>query len=276
MQKNQLSLQGFKTVAACSQLQPFIDNFWSIKRTASFLDTSHLLHSDCASGMIFNFSDQIAINDIALKNAGYICTAFIKSQQLKLTGNINALGIRFKPAATKLFTNLHAKDTKELITTDINSTLTSQLYEQLARSSSFVQQVRFLELFFLNIISQHTNNLNSPDQTLSHRLLKVIDAHYGHITLSELSENTGLHSKKIERIFSQYIGINFRQSCQITKAKYAMNTIKTQPTKSLSELAMDLNYFDQAHFTKQFKAVIGVTPARYHSQKHSQLSITKK
>lgn len=276
MRNDQLSLQGFKAVAACSQLQPFIDNFWTIKRTAPFLDTSHLLHSDCASGMIFNFSDQIEINNIALKNAGYICTSFIKSQQLKLTGNINTLGIRFKPAATRLFTNLHAKDTKELITTDINYTLTSQLYEQLAQSSNFVHQVRFLELFFLNSINQHNHNLNSLEQTLSQHLLKVIDAHYGHITLSELSENTGLHTKKIERIFSQYIGINFRQSCQITKSKHAMNTIKSQPTKPLSEIAVDLNYFDQAHFTKQFKAVIGVTPARYHNQKHGQLSVTKK
>ncbi|WP_369676564.1 hypothetical protein, partial [Enterococcus faecium] len=111
--------------------------------------------------------------------------------------------IRFKPAATRLFTNLHAKDTKELITTDINYTLTSQLYEQLAQSSNFVHQVRFLELFFLNSIN---HNLNSLEQTLSQRLLKIIYAHYGHITLSELSENTGLHTKKIERIFNQYIG----------------------------------------------------------------------
>ena len=32
---------------------------------------------------------------------------------------------------------------------------------------------------------------------------------------------------------------------------------------NLAELALDLGYFDQAHFIKDFKTIVGVTPADY-------------
>ena len=33
--------------------------------------------------------------------------------------------------------------------------------------------------------------------------------------------------------------------------------------RHVARLALDLGYFDQAHFIKAFKAVIGLTPADY-------------
>jgi AraC-like DNA-binding protein len=32
---------------------------------------------------------------------------------------------------------------------------------------------------------------------------------------------------------------------------------------NLAELALDLGYFDQAHFVKDFGAIVGVAPAEY-------------
>ena len=43
--------------------------------------------------------------------------------------------------------------------------------------------------------------------------------------------------------------------------------LAADPALSLAEVAADLGYADQAHLTRDFRAVTGVTPARYAAQR---------
>ncbi|WP_405597828.1 MULTISPECIES: helix-turn-helix domain-containing protein [unclassified Pseudoalteromonas] len=261
-----IALDGFQKASVSPVLSSFIDSYWCIKSTEYAPKTTHFLHSDCASGIIFNFQQPLTINDSRLDSDGYICTTFFQSQKLNLTKNIDALGVRFKPAATKLFTDFQAKDIRDLITTDVCTFSTNYMYDQLANHDSFCAQVHFLNGFFTAHL--HTKTINIAQQHISQSLLGIVSKMCGNLTLGDLSTKTGLHTKKIERLFAEYIGMNFRQCSQIIKAKLAMQAIKTQPNLPLAELALTLNYFDQAHFTNQFKKIIGVTPANYRQIKH--------
>src|SRR5690606_22343904 len=42
-------------------------------------------------------------------------------------------------------------------------------------------------------------------------------------------------------------------------------THRTRARPALTDLAVELGYFDQAHFIKDFKAVLGQTPAEYRT-----------
>lgn len=262
-----IPLQGFQSVNASPNLSPFIDNYWCIKSSNYAPDTSHFLHSDCASGIIFNFRNPLTINDTLLNNDGYICTPFYQSQQLSLTSNVYAFGIRFKPGATKLFTNDYANGISNQISTVLHLLPTEFIYEKLDSYQCFNKQVQFLNRFFTTLIQEKWTRLNIQDQNISQSLLNMVTNSKGNLTLNDLSASTGLHTKKIERLFAQFIGINFRQCTQIIKAKQAINLLKTQPDLPLSELALSLHYFDQSHFTHQFKKVIGTTPSLYRKQK---------
>lgn len=50
---------------------------------------------------------------------------------------------------------------------------------------------------------------------------------------------------------------------EIIKVEHLAERIEQDPSTSLTELAVELGYFDQAHFSKDFKSVLGQTPAAY-------------
>lgn len=70
------------------------------------------------------------------------------------------------------------------------------------------------------------------------------------------------YSKRhLQRIFQQYVGVSPKWLIQ----RYRLHEAADLVAKSAdwARLAVDLGYFDQAHFIKDFKAMIGQTPMEY-------------
>jgi AraC-like DNA-binding protein len=67
--------------------------------------------------------------------------------------------------------------------------------------------------------------------------------------------------RNLQRLFKQYVGVSPKWLIQ----RYRLHEAAEQIAKSgdWARLAVDLGYFDQAHFIKDFKAMIGKTPIEY-------------
>jgi AraC-like DNA-binding protein len=67
--------------------------------------------------------------------------------------------------------------------------------------------------------------------------------------------------RHLQRLFKQYVGVSPKWLIQ----RYRLHEAAEQVAKSSNwaKLAVDLGYFDQAHFIKDFKAMIGKTPMEY-------------
>lgn len=81
------------------------------------------------------------------------------------------------------------------------------------------------------------------------------------ITLDFLEKKFKINKFKLCRLFNSEIGISpieYQNSIRIEKSKslfYQTNTI--------SEIALEVGYFDHSHFTHNFKKYIGITPKQY-------------
>jgi AraC-like DNA-binding protein len=75
-----------------------------------------------------------------------------------------------------------------------------------------------------------------------------------------------LSKRSIQRLFSQYVGVSPKWVIQRTRLHEAAEQLATGNTVNWTQLAFDLGYFDQAHFIKDFKALVGKTPAEYARQ----------
>ena len=82
--------------------------------------------------------------------------------------------------------------------------------------------------------------------------------------VDHLSRHAGLSSRSLQRLFREYVGVTPKwvlQRVRLHEAAERMNESRA----GWARLALDLGYFDQAHFIKDFKAVIGRSPAEYAS-----------
>jgi AraC family transcriptional regulator len=85
------------------------------------------------------------------------------------------------------------------------------------------------------------------------------------IRIGELSEDTALSRTEFSRVFRRFEGMSPREYLQERKVQRARRLL--DGSRSLSEIALELGFYDQSHFTRVFKQLTGETPAAYRKRR---------
>jgi len=83
------------------------------------------------------------------------------------------------------------------------------------------------------------------------------------VRVEELCGQTGLSVRQLQRLFRRYVGVAPKWVIRRFRLQEAAERIERDAAVSLADLAHQLGYFDQAHFIRDFKAVLGQPPAAY-------------
>jgi AraC-like DNA-binding protein len=79
--------------------------------------------------------------------------------------------------------------------------------------------------------------------------------------------DTGVEQRTLQRLFRSYVGVTPRWVLQRGRLHLAAERVtdhaETGTGPGWAELAVDLGYADQAHFIRDFRRVLGRTPAQY-------------
>ena len=80
--------------------------------------------------------------------------------------------------------------------------------------------------------------------------------------VDELAREAGLSERSLQRLVEQRIGLSPKWLLQRRRLHDAVEALKAG-RGTLAEMAADLGYADQAHFTHDFRTVTGMTPGDY-------------
>ncbi len=87
------------------------------------------------------------------------------------------------------------------------------------------------------------------------------------VAVSEIEERHGVSARTLQRDFLHYIGAGPKW----VLGRYRMHDVVADLDGgydgSLTDLALRHGWYDQAHFTRDFTALVGVPPSRYRGQK---------
>jgi len=81
--------------------------------------------------------------------------------------------------------------------------------------------------------------------------------------VEQLCERTGLNARALQRLFKNYVGIGPKWVINRYRLHEAIAQLQQGQAADWVELALSLGYFDQAHFIRDFRALVGCTPAQY-------------
>jgi AraC-like DNA-binding protein len=76
---------------------------------------------------------------------------------------------------------------------------------------------------------------------------------------------TRFHKRRLERIFREYVGVSPKWVIQRYRMHEAAEQIAEGRAGDMGDLALRLGYFDQAHFIRDFKAIVGRPPGQYRA-----------
>ena len=99
-------------------------------------------------------------------------------------------------------------------------------------------------------------------------VLEVISMMLSDRTLTRVGhveERCGIGSRRLQRLFARYIGVGPKWVLARYRIHDVVSDLDAGYTGSLADLAARYGWFDQAHFTREFTELVGVSPSAYQS-----------
>jgi AraC family transcriptional regulator len=88
---------------------------------------------------------------------------------------------------------------------------------------------------------------------------------HGPLTLSALAKHVGMHPVYLAQAFRKACGCTVGEYIRRQRIEFACREL-TDSNNTISEIAAAAGFFDQSHFTRTFKRLLGVTPAEFRKQ----------
>jgi AraC-like DNA-binding protein len=98
------------------------------------------------------------------------------------------------------------------------------------------------------------------------KINQIVDYIIAHPELTRVDELVGsfdLNKRTLQRLFNQYVGVSPKWVIKRYRLHEVAERLANGEDVDWASMALDLEYFDQAHFIKDFKAIVGKTPAEY-------------
>jgi len=83
------------------------------------------------------------------------------------------------------------------------------------------------------------------------------------VRVDQVAALGGLSVRSLQRLFAGYVGVSPKACLARYRLQDAAAAIDAGEVDDLAGLAASLGWFDQAHFSRDFRAVVGVTPSAY-------------
>lgn len=109
------------------------------------------------------------------------------------------------------------------------------------------------------------DNLPPADPEVN-RVADIVDGIAGDRSVTRVEhilERYDLHIRTLQRLFNDYVGVGPKWVISRYRLHEAVERLGQDHPVEWTEFALELGYFDQAHFIRDFKAVTGRTPADY-------------
>ncbi len=172
--------------------------------------------------------------------------------------DVSFIGVKFKPNGFYHFLgqDISQFNNQPIDCHDIWGDQIDDWEAEIERTSGLREKVNLIERYLLTKLKPDLDT----DQTAY--CTQLIQQNNGNIKVNELSLQTNISIRQLERKFKEQIGLSPFQFIKSVKVKSIIDTIQNKNYESLTELTFDYNYFDQSHFIKEFKSHTGKSPKK--------------
>lgn len=239
------------------------------KRFNSLLTTNSELTSHFYSFVASDTHDSsIAIPDGCIdllidcdpdKPEAYICGTTLEAINADFNKGHCYLGVRFRPGVIPDLLNLEVEEvvSNRLDLADLVYGADHML-EHLCSAESFLSKAQIVHDFVSKFDSRSSSHLTME-------LIARITKAQGNIQIKDLVNDTGYSARKLQRTFRKETGLTPKAFSRAIRCQSALYKISHSKELPLSVLAFDLGFSDQAHFQREFKKLVSVTPMDYQS-----------
>ena len=246
-------------------LSPFVECYF-IWNSEGLLELPMVIESPPSGfcSIVFNYGAPYFLQNKKYERLAvpmqFISGQSIYSYKLFLEGEIGVAGIVFKPAALATLYGLPIYEyTEERINLYevFNRNVVDKYAGEIKRSVE-EQKVKLLEEFVM-----HHYNIHKPEPDYIDHAANFIVEHNGMIQVSDLLKDSYMSRRSFERKFFHKVGLSPKYYARIRRIGYLLSFVAGKRKADWPKLLADCEFYDQAHFIKDFKEFTGRSPQQY-------------
>ena len=269
----------YQTYQPQPDLSAFINCYWTLKAPKEDQPEKQRIVPDGCMEMIFHLGDLYKQythdNAYITQPKCFVFGQITRPLYIEPTGATNIFAVRFQADGFTPFAEIPISEMEnnavplEVLFGEAGTILQNKIL----KATTVEAQIEIIEAFFLNTLT----DAKQIDKTIKDSVNMML-ALKGQLSIDALSENLKVNRRMLERKFASVIGVSPKQLAKIVRLQTTLKMVANNDFKNFTAIAHENNYYDQAHFIKEFKEFTGVSPKEFYSEnlKLSNLFIEKK
>ncbi len=250
--------QEFKPI---EPLDGFIQCF-TVFETGSTEKIEEIIMPDGIVELVFHFGEPMitSVNGSTISQPAQFAISQMKYPiTIKSKGATRFISARFYPWGAHHFFGFGIS---EFLDNSIESNLlwqTNGLYDNIGNAKNIKDKINVLQSFLLDQLKR-----NGKSQAFD-EVVKFFRSDGIFQNLKGVRQKLGFSKKQLERKFIASVGTSPQLFLRNSRFLHLCNKLGNGNTKSLTELAYQYGFFDQAHFNHEFKLFSGMTPREFRN-----------
>lgn len=264
----------YQTFQPSPELAPLVKCYWSLEVQATAEPQKQRIVPDGCMEMIFILGDDIkrytSETETIIQPRALVVGQISKPFVIEPTGYVNCFAVRFYPFgfANFITTPLKELENKETaIAQLIGEVPAMELEQKIFAAQTNEQRINIIENFLLGKLTEKS--------TLDHIVKNTIDTLLltnGSVSIKSIVEEDLSRRRQLERKFFAQVGLSPKQLGKVIRLQAALKTLLNQRSGNLTQIAYESDYYDQAHFNKDFKEFTGRNPKDFLKDDQMKLS----
>ena len=173
---------------------------------------------------------------------------------------VTTLGIQFKAGGAFPFLAMPASELNEQCVS-LGAVLgdgVRGLRDRLLEGSTPAQKFDVIERWLLSCVTKPLRRHAAVEYATSRFLSGGPNQ-----SLASVLDRIGYSQRHFNQMFTEEVGLTPKRFLRVVRFQRVIATVAPRTSVNWSELALGCGYYDQAHFTHDFRAFSGLTPATY-------------
>jgi AraC-like DNA-binding protein len=231
-----------------ADLAPFVEHFWTV--------AWDLAGSPCVREVLPHPSVHIVLERGSSRVAGVVRGRFTRT----LEGRGRVFGIKFLPGGFRPWVDFpiarltdKTASLVEILGEDADS-LEGDVFAEATMSAMIGRASTFLRAHLPALDPMAKEVAAIAQRIMTDRSIRMA---------RDVAHAVGRSERALQRLFGEYVGVSPKWVIRRYRLHEAIERIDEGAPPDWAALATDLGYFDQAHFIRDFKALVGKTPGEY-------------
>jgi len=255
----------YQTFQPSRELNTLVKCYWTLESPKGEIPQKETIVPDGCMEMIFHYGDlfkqYIENGNSIIQPRCFIVGQLTQPLEIEPTGETGIFSVRFHPEGFLPFATIPIKEMEN------NAVSLEKLFgkdgqeieQKILNNNSTSERINHIETFLLNRLA----DTETIDHIIKSTIETILTAN-GQLSIDELSNQININRRQLERKFSSAIGLSPKQLSKTIRLQATLKILLNKQFTSLTALAYEGDYYDQAHFIKDFKEFTGLTPKEFY------------